>query len=304
MISQKTAVSVASGTVLVLAISFFMQKTADERAAEYYVNAAELGKNQAETDAIALDDITYTSLESDTAETNEVPDTSLSAPDCEPTLTAHAKDNAMVALTIKAPCLGPERLRIHHMGLVLQERLSALGTLTLRVPAMTQQAVFLVDFETVPDLVATVSVSGLEQMDRIAFQEPVGGGLELHALEFGANYGENGHVWIGANNGVGFMFGESALPGSTALQSPAPQIYSLPHGRASERQTEFRQVHFSIEAEITGANCGRAFEADLLQTRAGRFSVRSVTVEMPECELTGDFLVLNNLIESLKIVQN
>ena len=61
----------------------------------------------------------------------------------------------------------------------------------------------------------------------------------------------------------------------------------------------------SVEAEITQANCGRDVEAQSIQKTAdGELKTQDLVLAMPDCNTVGDFLVLKNLLNDLKIAGN
>ena len=65
------------------------------------------------------------------------------------------------------------------------------------------------------------------------------------------------------------------------------------------------RIGLSVEAEVTAANCGRQIAAQTLQLKPGEtLRSRDVTLDMPACDANGDFLVLKNLFEDLKVAAN
>ena len=79
------------------------------------------------------------------------------------------------------------------------------------------------------------------------------------------------------------------------------EIYSFPAGTAQHGG----HIALSIEAEITAQNCNSTVEAQTLELRgATGLRVRDLTLDMPDCAGTGDFLLLKNLIEDLTIASN
>ena len=128
--------------------------------------------------------------------------------------------------------------------------------------------------------------------------------LGLHALEFGAGYRDEGHVWSERTGDVeraaqgdgGFLtrLGNSLVPGALVAE-----VYSFPTGGAKREGS----VALSVEAEVTAGNCGTTVEAQMLDRRgSGRLGVNDLSLDMPACDsAVGDFLVLNNLVEDLKI---
>jgi hypothetical protein len=64
-------------------------------------------------------------------------------------------------------------------------------------------------------------------------------------------------------------------------------------------------VHVSVDAEVTIANCGLRVEAQTLEVRqAGKMKVQDLTLPIPACGAVGDFLVLQNLLQDLKVASN
>ncbi|UWQ79252.1 hypothetical protein K3725_18470 [Leisingera sp. S132] len=60
----------------------------------------------------------------------------------------------------------------------------------------------------------------------------------------------------------------------------------------------------TAEAEVTGRNCGQDIIAQALRLTGGRLTSRDLVMVMPDCEAQRSFLVLNNLLEDLKIAAN
>ena len=64
-------------------------------------------------------------------------------------------------------------------------------------------------------------------------------------------------------------------------------------------------VHVSVDANVTLADCGLRIEAQTLEvSRAGKMKVQDLTFPIPSCDAVGDFLVLGNLIQDLKVARN
>jgi hypothetical protein len=58
----------------------------------------------------------------------------------------------------------------------------------------------------------------------------------------------------------------------------------------------------SVEAEITATNCGLEIEAQSLELLGDEsIKTQNLTLDVPECDAIGGFLVLNNLLADLKI---
>ncbi len=221
---------------------------------------------------------------------------------CDVDAAAETRAGAMVALNVSAPCFANDRVMIHHNGMMFTDVLGQNGTLDLMVPALVENAVFIVQFQGGQAAIAMAEVPSVVFYDRVAVQWTGQAGFELHAREFGAGYGEDGHVWAGAARDVssaamgdaGFL---SVLGRSDTHEPHIAQVYSFPEQAASRSGT----ISVSVEAEITQANCGRNVGAQTFHVHRGELKTRDLSMTIPGCDATGDFLVLNNLIEDLKI---
>jgi hypothetical protein len=159
--------------------------------------------------------------------------------------------------------------------------------------------VFIVAFGNGKGAVATAQVADLAQIDRVVLQWRGDTGFELHALEFGAGYGDPGHVWSGADPRPAGTGGFVLRLGDPATLEPQlAEIYSFPIALSDHAGT----VSLSVEAEVTDRNCGRDISAQSLEMRAsGGLRTRELELSIPNCTALGDFLVLNNLMDDLKI---
>lgn len=287
-----------SGVTLVsaLAIGFTMQRGAA-------VESDTTPMTLAAEPELQLQDITLTSKAPSTDLTLEEPDSRLSAipepvaGDCAISVSATLAPLALVDLAFVAPCHGNERVTVHHSGFMFTATTESDGSLSVQVPAMVENAVFIVELASGPGVVATTQVSGLDQIDRVALQWTGNSGLEIHAREFGAEYGQAGHVWSGAG-GAERASQVLRLGDDNQLAPRIVEVYSFNRNAVEEDGT----VALSIEAEISGINCGREISAQTLELRAGQgLQTRDLVLSMPNCNAIGDFLVLNNLVEDLKI---
>lgn len=223
--------------------------------------------------------------------------------DCAVKMEAMPAAAAMVDLRISAPCNASERLTLHHHGLMITEVMQPDGTLKVTIPAMAERATFVAAFDNGEGATATVDVTSLSFYDRVAVQWTGEAGLQLHAREFSADYFGDGHVWAAAAGDIATAArGEGGfLTRLGRTDTPEPRIaevYSFPSGTAQTNG----DVVLSVEAEITDFNCDRVIEAQSLEIRdAESLRIRELTLEMPGCDSVGDFLVLKNLIEDLKI---
>lgn len=329
----------AGGTLLcALGIGYFMQSTAQTQQAPaqtpVVTSAGVLGGSgpvlqtpKADTadsaaPAVELNEVTLTSaapakLEMPEVATLPVVDVALQEdPDaevkpeelqqeltCEHALTAATEAAAMVRLSLDAPCMVNERFTLHHNGMMISEVTDNDGQREFVVPALAGNAVFIVAFANGEGAVATVEVTSLTDYDRAVVQWRGDAGLQIHALEFGADYETAGHVWADAARDVssaalgqgGFVTRHGASDLDNALMA---EVYTFPTGVMSRDG----EIALSVEAEVTQANCGRDLEAQSIQKQVGgTLKTQDLVLAMPECSAIGDFLVLKNLLNDLKI---
>ena len=307
---DKRILILSSGTVAcALGIGFFMQQSAAPRIYETPEISAASVQVPADPDLseLTIENITLTSVphedpapqQAETVQAEAV----VAKDDCALSVAANALPGAVVKLDVSAPCQAGKRLTVHHQGMMFTVALDDTGHLTQEVPALATSAVFIIEPQDGMAEVAVVPVPDLSEIDRVALQWTGNSGFEIHARENGADYGAPGHVWHGSDpaSGMGHMV---RLGDDSQLAPRLAEVYSFP--RAAEQAGE--TVEISVEAEITAINCGRDVEAQALTLhRAGgqsKLQTRDLTLAIPDCAAKGDFLVLNNLLENLKIASN
>lgn len=239
------------------------------------------------------------------AEMPQAPQAEL-APKCEIIANARPIAAAMVNLTLSATCLPSERVTVHHAGMVFSQTTDAAGSLDVTIPALSRDAIFIVAFTNGEGGVAQTEVEEVVDFDRVALQWKGEAGFQLHAREFGADYGSEGHVWSGATRDM--SFGVTGQGGYiTKLGDPdvpdglVAEVYTYP----ATASLSAGDIALSVETEVVSSNCGLEIEAKTLQTFSGNdITTRDLTLSVPDCDAAGNFLVLNNLFEDLKVASN
>lgn len=225
---------------------------------------------------------------------------------CTVKASAIVEAGAMVRLDVTAPCLPNERAVVHHNGMMFTAVTDDTGSMTKIVPALSEAAVLIVEFANGEGTVATTEVASLMFYDRVVLQWSGSTGFGLHAREYGADYGSDGHVWSGAAREVtaaalgdgGFI---TRLGEDDVFAPKIAEVYTFPTGAA----TRGGDVELSVEAEVTAENCGQDIEAQSIEVRSnGELHTQYLTLTVPDCSSVGDFLVLNNLVDDLKIAVN
>ena len=226
--------------------------------------------------------------------------------DCDIVADATPVGGAMVNLTLTAACVPNERLTVHHNGMMFTETTDATGSLSVTVPALAEQAVFIMAFSNGDGAVAQTKVSDIAQYDRVALQWRGRAGFELHAREFGADYGQSGHLWSGSDPDVaGLTAGDNGLLirlGDTQIADPLMvEVYTFPSYMSARPGV----IDMTVEAEVTASNCGLEIEAQSLEMSVGgQLKTQNLTLSVPDCDAVGSFLVLNNLVSDLKVAGN
>lgn len=225
---------------------------------------------------------------------------------CDYAMTATPAAAAMVTLEVSVPCMPNERFTMHHNGMLFTDATDAAGKRTLTVPALSEKPVFILAFASGEGAVASAEVTSFEYYDRVVVQWKGHGGLQVHALEYGSDYQGAGHVWYGAARDVsdaasgagGFL---TRLGAADMAEAQIAEVYSFPTGLAARDG----EVDLSVEVEITTENCGRHIEAQSIQiSGGGQPRVQNLALTIPDCDAVGDFLVLKNMLNDLKIAHN
>ena len=222
------------------------------------------------------------------------------APSCAVSARATTSAQASVMLRVDAPCFPNATVTIHHTGLMFTVLSDDAGHAEVTVPALRERAVFIASVAEGHAAVATTDVPDLAHWTRMAVQWEGEAGLQIHAREFGAEYGDTGHVWAEApDNPVTGSF-LTRLGDGAGLVPRSAEVYSFPRAQGLAGT-----VALTVETEVTAENCGTDITAEVLDLRgADRLFSRQLDLAMPECAAIGDFLVLNNLMEDLKIATN
>ena len=263
-------------------------------------------------DLVPLDDLTpdlpdlvlvdLTDVDSPDADTTEAAPVQQAA-SCDITLTALPAEMAMVELVLSSPCRPGEVVSIHHKEMMFTGLTDAAGTYSVTVPALDPEPFFIAAFADGEGAVAITGVPELALYDRAVLMWQGAQDTQLHALEFGAAYGSDGHVWSGAEtDSARAATGDGGFLtrlGTEVGPNPAmAEVYTFPSGTT----TRDGAVRLSVEAEVTATNCGREVTAQTLQV-GGAVSGKAIDLSMimPGCDAAGEFLVLKNMFEDLTL---
>lgn len=218
-------------------------------------------------------------------------------PACDISASATPAPGAMISVSLIARCLPNERVNVHHNGMVFTQSTDNSGRLSTTVPAMARDAVVIFAFSDGDGAVTETRIDDIDNYDRTALQWRGDTGFQIHAREFGAGYGQAGHVWAGTPRAEGTLV---RLGDTTVAEAFVAEVYTFPRTAASRDGV----VDLSIEAEVTAANCGREIAAQSLEITEDGIKTQDLTLAVPDCDAMGDFLVLNNLVPDLKVASN
>lgn len=273
-----------------------------------FLEVQEIKLTSAQTDSSDLTITPETGVHLASAPTSTLPspalDTPVPAASCDISAIATASKGAMIDVTLAAPCMPNEHVTVHHNGIMFTQSTARDGSLSVAVPAMAEDAVVIFAFPNGEGAVAQVHVPDLSQYDRTAIQWKGDTGFQMHAREFGANYGDAGHVWAQAARDVaavdqaqGFL---TRLGATSALAPLMAEVYTFPTAMGTQNGT----IDLSVEAEVTLMNCGLEIEAQSLELQGEKVKTQDLTLAVPECDAKGSFLVLNNLVQDLTVASN
>lgn len=225
---------------------------------------------------------------------------------CGLSVSATPMEGARVALDIMDPCQAHSRVVIEHSGLNLTGQTDVMGLLTMDIPVFEAPAFFTVRMPDGSSDSALAIIPDLQDYYRVGVQWNEDRQLELHAMEYGATYGEPGHIWLdnpgNVDRAVAGEGGYVVQVGTAEVESPMlAQIYSFPRAALEDAGT----VRMSIEVPITETNCGQDTLARTLELEEdGTTAVIELTFTLPGCDAVGDYLVLQNLLQDLRVASN
>ena len=220
-------------------------------------------------------------VETDAPVTGAILEDPVAAEACTVEMSGVAGEMAMVDLGLTAPCQPNAAVTIHHQGMMFTVVTDDEGNAEFSSPSLAEVANY----------------------DRAVLQWSGDTGLQLHALEFGADYGQDGHIWaasLGNKDGVetganGFM---SRMGTAEVDAGFMVEVYSFPSGKGVLNG----DVALSVEAEITANNCGRDIAAQSIQIIPGaETQALDLTMTLPGCDAVGDFIVLKNMFQDLTL---
>lgn len=207
----------------------------------------------------------------------------------------------LIRLRVMSACDPGMRVDVTYAGLSFSGLTDAQGLLDLSIPAVSEQAEVTYRIGDGTPVTASVSVPDVAAFTRVALAWPAGADVSLHALEFGAGPGSEGHVT--------HRRAASPKSGGRVVRLGTPELadsgqvefYSLPSGPAKREGT----IRLTVSARVTDETCGGPL--DLVSVHATGEAApltRRHAIPVPDCANVGDILVLKNILDDLKIAAN
>lgn len=203
---------------------------------------------------------------------------------CPSTLSLTPAEDATIDLTLDAPCHPGQRVVIRHAGLSFTAKIGPDGRLAQRLPALEDEALVAVYFESSEMALGKVQVPEVAGLTRFAIQMPFPVQFDLRAEEAGHVYSGRGSQ--AAQDGRGKI----RLLGTASVSDPIlSQVYTFPGADVSA-------ANLTVELRITAETCGNSYQGETVLSQGGAVLRGSLPLALPLCGTAGDILVLKNLV--------
>ncbi|MEO0912396.1 MAG: hypothetical protein AAFY59_05320 [Pseudomonadota bacterium] len=216
--------------------------------------------------------------------------------DCGIDMALQAQVGAEVVASILSPCRPDTQFEVTHAGLAFSATTDAEGMANVVIPALTDDVDVKISFEDGAEAEGSIAVTDLRKVTRVAVTWDADIDFDLHALEFGAQVGADGHVWVGApgdyrsarRGGGGYMMSLGPLTGP-GLRA---EVYTL----FQTSRTKEGFVDLSLKLAGFGAECDDAPVIRTLRTEGeGIERDRDITFSLSGCENAADIVVPNTI---------
>ena len=204
---------------------------------------------------------------------------------CEIFLDPSVRSGANILLFLIAECKPNMPVTISHAGLEFTILTGPDGTANIVVPALQRTAEITATFADGSSESTVALVTQINDVTRAAVTWRGDADLDLHAFEYGAVQGSDGHVWSGAARdyrsarlkGGGYLveLGDKSIEGGALAE-----VYTMPLGRSVQRGS----ISMTLEINNGDAVCGTDISARTLRTRADNDAgSRRIRFTVPNC---------------------
>lgn len=195
--------------------------------------------------------------------TSTVPDA------CPLSLDVFTGADAMLSVTLTAPCALNQTLVLRHAGLAVTYQTTASGSFFTDIPALDAKGAVTIRLSDGSEISASSPVPEVNSINRLVVQGMAEDRFSLRA--------DLPLIPLGQPSGPVPMLAEVATWHSEDL----PRI--------------------AIEAEVTAATCGRELLGEVLLSEAGKIRRVDLSMAMPDCDGEDGFVALNNPLPDMKL---
>lgn len=175
--------------------------------------------------------------------------------ECGVDIALQVQVGAEIVASVISPCRPNSQFTVEHSGLEFSALTDGDGVATVVVPALVADASISATFADGASISDSVTVTNLGKVTRVAVAWDGDIDFDLHALEFGAREGGDGHIWSGSprsyrearRSGGGYLttLGPLSGPGRRA------EVYTL----FQTSRTKDGLVDLSLKLSAFGASC-------------------------------------------------
>lgn len=188
---------------------------------------------------------------------------------CPVTLDAFAAADAMLSISLSAPCHPNQTVVLQHAGLAVTYQTTATGALFIDIPALDPAGALTLRLPDGTEVHATAPVPEVTALRRLAVQWMAGDRFTFRG--------------DGTQISLGTLSGPVPMQAQVITLSPDP---STPP---------------AIEAEITRETCGREMLGEVIYSADGTVTRADLSLAMPDCDGIGGFVALNNPVPDTKL---
>ncbi len=218
------------------------------------------------------------------------------ARDCAVDMALQVQSGAEIVASVLSPCRPNELFEVSHAGMQFSATTDAEGMANVIVPAMVPDATVAISFADGAGEEGNISVNDLEKVTRVAVTWEADINFDLHALEFGAQDGSEGHVWAEqprdyrkarrAGGGYITTLGPETGPGLRA------EVYTL----FQTSRTKDGLVDLSLKLAAFGEECNDAPVIRTLRTEGLDIERdRDIQFSLSGCENASEIVVPNTI---------
>ena len=221
---------------------------------------------------------------------------------CNANLVASSKLGEMLALTVTSDCRPNSLLTISYSGLSFTTVTDAQGVLQIDVPAFDEETEITAEFIDGTTTETSIMVRGIDRIARVGIAWVGQANLDLHAFEYTAAEGSDGHIWEGnersyresRRNGGGYLT-RLGLPGARQIE-----VYTLPVSRRTQAGVIDTQIRFTSNDEICD---GRIEVMSIYNNQALTSDQRNVTIQTAECGAGSRITSLDSAVRSITVAE-